>query len=227
MRLAPATERRLGLAAVGGGTLGILYFPLHSLAYFATEDGADSQGAIKWADSGRDLLEPLLDWGSADTVYKTYGKVYLFVILGLVLGFLALWARRAGQAQGVERWGFRIGLVGYPLALLGAVVEYWTPYLDFGFLAFSAPGVLLTLIGSTVLGIALLRRRAASRFGAWLLALALPLTLVLTGLIGHLSGGLVGLDLAWIVLGAWLGRGIAPDAGKPENGVPSPRAEEP
>ncbi len=201
MRLAPSTQRRFGLAATAGGILGILYFPLHALAYFATEDGAESQGAIKWADSGRDLLEPLLDWSSADTVYKTYGKVYSIVVLGLVLGFLALWARRAGQAQGVERWGFRIALVGYPLFLLGAVVEYWTPYLDFGFLAFSAPGFLLTLIGSTLLGIGLLRRAAAPRFGAWLLALAVPLALVLTGLSGHLSGGLVGLDLAWIVLG--------------------------
>lgn len=80
-------------------------------------------------------------------------------------------------------------------------MEYWTPYLDFGFLAFSAPGLLLTLIGSTLLGIALSRRRAAPRFGAWLLALSIPLTLLLTGLIGHLSGRLLGLDLAWIVLG--------------------------
>ncbi len=62
----------MGLAAIAGGVLSILYFPLHSLASFATEDGVE--GTVKWADSGRDLLEPLLDWDSADTVYRTYGS---------------------------------------------------------------------------------------------------------------------------------------------------------
>lgn len=154
----------MGLAAACGGVIGLVYFPLHTLAYFATEDGRDSQGAVKWADFGRDLLEPLLDWGSADTVYRTYGKVYVVVILGLVLGLLALWSRRQGGENGLERWGFRTALVGYPLALLGAIVEYWTPYL----------------------------------------ALSIPLGLILTAANGHLSAGLLPLDLGWIALGWWL-----------------------
>ena len=192
----------MGLAAVAGGVVGILYFPLHSLAYFASEGG--SEGVVKWADSGRDLLGPLLEWDSADTVYRTYGKVYLVVVLAFLLGLVALRGRRAGEAEGLERWSFRVALAGYALLVVGAVVEYWTPYLDFGFLAFTGPGVLLGLIGSTLLGITLLRRDAAPRAGAWLLALSIPLVFGLTALIGHLSAGLVPLDLAWIVLGWWL-----------------------
>jgi len=197
-----ATQGWLGLAAVCGGIVGILYFPLHTLAYLASQD--DAEQGVKWGEAGRDLFEPLLDWGSADTVYRTYGKVYVLVVLGLVLGLLSLWARRQDAARGIERWAFRIALVGYPLALLGAIVEYWTPYLDFGFAAFTAPGLLLGFVGSTLLGVALVRRHAAPRLGAWSLALSLPLGFVLTALNGHVSAGLLPLDLAWIVIGWWL-----------------------
>ena len=179
-----------------------MYFPLHSLAHFATDDG--EEGPIKWSDRGRDTLEPLLDWGSADTVYLTYGRVYLLVVLAFLLGLVSLLARRARELQGLERWSFGIALVGYALLVAGAVVEYWTPYIGFGFMAFSGPGVLVALLGSTLLGIALLRRRAVPRGGAWLLALSIPLLFGMLVLVGHLSAGLLPLDLAWLVIGWWV-----------------------
>ena len=187
MELARAWERRFGAAAVIGGIVGILYFPFHALAYFATDDGSESQGAVKWAGGGRDLLEPLLDWDSAVTVYRTWGRVGLVAVLGLALGLVALWRRRRDEAQGLERWGFRVALVGYALLVVGFFTEYWTPYLDFGFMAFTGPGILITLIGSTLLGIALVRGRSVPRLPAWLLALAIPLVRVTTALLGHLS----------------------------------------
>lgn len=179
--------------------MGILYFPLHALAYLQTEEG--SEGILKWSDGGRDLLGPLLDWDDVDTVYKTYGKVMVVVTLGLFLGLVGLWRRRRPEAAGIERWGFRVALVGYALLVVGTFVEYWTPYLDFGFIAFSAPGFLLSLVGSTLLGIGLLRRRAAPRLPSRLLALALPLFLLGAALFGHASAGLLPLDVAWIALG--------------------------
>ena len=200
-----ATQRWTGLAAIAGGVVGILYFPLHSLAYFATEDG--TEGVIKWKDFGRDLLEPLLDWDSADTVYRTWGKVGLVVVLGFALGVLGLWMRRHLEARGLERWAFRIALVGYFVVLVGFFTEYWTPYLDFGFNAFTGPGMLVTLIGSTLLGIAFLRRRVVPSAAAWVLALSIPLVFGATVLLGHLSAGLVPLDVAWILLGLWVWSG--------------------
>jgi hypothetical protein len=71
-------------------------------------------------------------------------------------------------------------------------------------MAFTGPGVLLALVGSTLLGIALLRARAAPRGPALLLAGCVPPTLILVALLGHLSTGLLPLDAAWIGLGAWL-----------------------
>ena len=103
LRLSEAQQGWMGLAAAAGGIVGILYFPLHSLAYFATEDS--TEGVVKWKDSARDLLEPLLDWDSADTVYRTWGKVGLLVVLGFVLGVLALWLRRRGQMWRATRCG--------------------------------------------------------------------------------------------------------------------------
>jgi len=43
-------------------------------------------------------------------------------------------------------------------------------------------------------------RQVAAR----LLALSIPLVFAMTGLVGHLRGGFVPLDLAWILLGFWL-----------------------
>jgi hypothetical protein len=198
-------ERWLGLAAVIGALVGVLYFPFHALAYFATEDGGESEGAIGWADGTRDILEPLLDWDSVDTVYRTWGKVGLVAVVGLALGLLALWRRRRREATGLERWGLRIALVGHALLVVGFFTEYWTPYLDFGFMAFTGPGMIVTMIGSTLLGIGLLRRKAAPRVPSWLLALAIPLVLAMVALFGHISAGLVPLEVAWIMLGLWFG----------------------
>lgn len=75
------------------------------------------------------------------------------------------------------------------------------PYLDFGFNAFTGPGTLVALVGSTILGIALLRRRSPLGPARSLLALAIPLTFAMVALFGHLSAGLVPLELAWILVG--------------------------
>jgi hypothetical protein len=86
--------------------------------------------------------------------------------------------------------------------IVGTVIEYWLQQVDLGF-AIGAPGLLILLVGSTLLGIGMLRARAAPRVGSWLLALSIPLVLAYTILIGHLSAGLIPFDFAWIVLGWW------------------------
>nr|MBA2715280.1 hypothetical protein [Rubrobacteraceae bacterium] len=100
-----------GLAALMGGILGIMYSPLYALAYFATEDGASSLDApwvAVWAAAARPILEPFLTFAPPDTVYLTYGKVGLFMVLGWMAGTLALHARQAASAGRLEKWGFRV-----------------------------------------------------------------------------------------------------------------------
>ena len=61
-----------------------------------------------------------------------------------------------------------------------------------------------------MLGIALLRDRYAPRLTAWLLALAFPLMLVGSDVLGHNSLGMIPLFLAWAATGRHLWRTVPP-----------------
>ena len=194
-----------GLAALVGGVIGILYFPFHASAYFATQDGSaalDAPWVAVWAEPFTRVFDPLLIFAPPHEVYTTFGKILVLVVLGFLAGVLALHSRQGARAGRLEKWGFRVLLLGSVLGTLGAFGEYYTPYLDFSFLAFSAPGILLLMFGSLLFGISTLRAGMVPRLGAWLLTLGgFPGIVVMTVLAGHLSGGLLLLDFAWVVLG--------------------------
>ena len=194
-----------GLAALVGGVIGILYFPFHASAYFATQDGAaalDAPWVAVWAEPFTRVFDPLLTFAPPHEVYTTFGKILVLVVLGFLPGVLALHSRQGARAGRLEKWGFRVLLLGSVLGTLGAFGEYYTPYLDFSFLAFSAPGILLLMFGSLLFGIGTLRAGMTPRLGAWLLTLGgFPGIVLMTVLVGHLSGGLLLLDFAWVVLG--------------------------
>ena len=73
-------------------------------------------------------------------------------------------------------------------------------------MALMVPGMLISVVGSTVLGIALLRAGYAPKLTAWLLALAIPLMLLASDCLGHNSLGLVPLFVAWAAAGRQLWR---------------------
>ena len=130
-----------------------------------------------WAEPAGDFLSPLLTWADPDLVYVTYGKWWLFALgVVAVAGFMVM---RVRAPYGVELWGWRITLLGYVLLALGAGAFYWGQWNSYNVLEdiglwIDVPGALLSLVGSTVLGIALLRRGAKPRLAAVLLLLALP-----------------------------------------------------
>ena len=196
-----------GLAALVGGVIGILYFPFHATAYYATQEGAaalDAPWVVAWAEPFARVFDPLLSFAPPHQVYTTFGKFYLLVMLGFLAGVLALHSRQGQGARPgrLEKWGFRVLLVGTLLGSVGAFGEYYTPYLDFSFFAFSTPAIVLVMFGSLLFGIATLRLGMISRLGGWLLTIGgFPGIVVMTVLLGHLSGGLVLLDFAWVVLG--------------------------
>jgi hypothetical protein len=151
-------------------------------------------------------------------VYTSYGKVATFVFAGFTAGLFALRAERVAHARGAERWGMRVAVVGYPLLLVGVVVEYWTPFLDLGFLALTLPGILLSLVGSTLIGVGRIRARQKPQLAAWLLSLSIPIAVATTATIGHLVAGLAVLNAAWILIGLRLTRHFRSTA------VPTPDA---
>jgi hypothetical protein len=81
----------------------------------------------------------------------------------------------------VRTWVWRVTLAGYVLACAGVVVDYWTQWTGNYNLLFqvgwimTVPAFLLTMVGSTVLGLTLLVRGSAPRLPALLLALVIPL----------------------------------------------------
>lgn len=195
------TDQQIGRAAVAAALVGTVLAPIHALSRFATEAGKedlDSSVVRAWAEPARDVLAPLLDWASADTVYTTYGKLYTPLLLAALLCAFAV--RRRRTPTGGETWGWRLMLVGVTGALIGVTGSYWTPLLD-EFFVVTVPFLLIALVGSTVLGIVLLRRRFRPRGTAVLLALWFPLFVLLSAVVA-MGAGL--LPLLWaFALGGW------------------------
>lgn len=226
------TARLAGLYALIGAVAMTVTAPFLSLAYFATSEGAeelDSGTVSAWAEPARDHLEGFLTWAGADRVYSSYVQVFSVFFPAVFLCALAVRRRRL-VATGGERWGWRIALTGYGLAAVGIVLAglilirgpITSDLLNGVFLSTMVPGMLISAIGSTVLGIALLRSpdRFAPRLAAWLLVIALPAMVVIPIVLGHNSLGMLATVLAWGIVGARLWRGETQAAlGSPAEGI--------
>ena len=178
-------QRTIGRFAWVMAWFGLVVGQLHALARHNTVDGKiDLEAPLTrlWSDPARSALKPLLDWASPDAVYLTYGKIWLPVFLGFTLCAFVVHRRR--HPSGFEKWAWRIALTGYVLACFGVFLTYWTQFNTYNALfepAFvvTIPGLLMTLIGSTLLGIALLRNGFTPKLPAWLLTLIIPLAIVI------------------------------------------------
>jgi hypothetical protein len=207
-----SAARLTGLYAVFAAAAAALLSPLLALSYFATAEGVEELkiGTVSgWAEPGRDLVGGLLTWASPDRVYSTYVQLFALLFPAVFLCARAVRARRSVRGGRFERWGWRVSLVGYGLLSLGLLVvsfallgaDPMNPAVDAGFMALMVPGMLLGAVGSTVLGIALLRARYSPRLTAWLLALSFPLLFAASSMLGHNGIGLVPLFVAWAVPG--------------------------
>jgi hypothetical protein len=185
---APETQQRIGRTAWVMAWVGLVVGQLHALARFATEDGAsdlESDVVRAWAEPAASALAPLLEWASPDVVYHTYGKVWFPVVGAATLAAYVVHRRRRAEGfRGAERWAWRVALTALVLATAGCFAEYWTQWgagnqalLDAVFMAL-IPVLLLTIVGSTFLGVVLVRRGVG--LPAWLLALTLPSLFVIS-----------------------------------------------
>jgi hypothetical protein len=189
---------QLALVAAYAGTI---LAPIHALSRYATADGAgdlDSAVVRAWAAPAARWLRPLLDWSDPMTVYTTYGKVWLPILLAATACAFAI--RRHRDPVGLERWGWRLALAGYVLATASIVGDYWTPWIETSFAYLGIPAMLISVAGSTVLGTALLRRRFRPRLTGWLLATWLPTLIALSSLIA-LGAALLPMLWAWALAG--------------------------
>jgi hypothetical protein len=206
------TTRLIGLYATIAAAAAVVFAPLLGLSYFAIDEGAEElkTGTVSaWAEPARDLAGGLVTFASADRVYATYTQVFALLFPAVLLCAWATRRRRGKSDARLERWGWRIALPGYALfgigltavaiMLIGASAS--SSILDIAFMPFMLPGIFLSTIGSTVLGIGLLRSGYEPRATAWLLTLALPLWIAGSFVLGHNSIGLVPLFVAWAATG--------------------------
>lgn len=203
--------RFVGLYAVIAAAVAIVVAPLLGLAYFATPAGAGEEtGTVAaWADPARDLAGGLLTWASADRVYTTYTQAFALILPAILLCAWVTRARRTHSESRLERWGWRLTLTAYSLLALGlAIVAVLligaspsSKILDVAYLPLVFPGIVFGTIGSTLLGVGLLRSAYEPRVTAWLLALVFPLWVIGDFVIGHNSLGLVPLFVAWATTG--------------------------
>lgn len=193
---------------------GLVAGQLHALSRHATEEGrSDLEYPLTraWAEPAAEALRPLLDWGDPDLVYVTYGKIWLPVFLGFFLCALVVQHRRG--PQGFEKWAWRVVLVGYGWAVVGVALTYWTQWVDSAAarelidiaFVFTVPALLITLVGSSVLGFALVRNGLRPRAAAWLLLGTLPLALMITE-VTSLGSAALPVMFAFALLGRELAR---------------------
>src|SRR3954454_5727976 len=218
------TQRRIGRFAWAMAWFGLVAGQLHAMARHQTVDGREDLQMWTtrvWSDPGRKALAPLLDWADPDVVYLTWGKIWLPVFLAITL--CAFVVRRRRQPVGFEKWAWRIALTGYVGATVSTFAEYWTQWtsmnqglLDGVFLV-TAPFLLVTMVGSTLLGIALLRRGMRPSTPAWLLTLVIP-SLVVISTVTALGNVVLPIAFAFGILG----RRIAREESQPSEVVAAP-----
>lgn len=228
--LATARHRStIGLYAIVAAATGVLIEPLLAVAYFDTAGGAeqlDVPTVAAWAVPARELFGSLVTWASADVVYNTYSLILALMFPAVLATALATRAQRPQPPKRPERIGWRVALSGYGLfgsgVLLVAILLLSggpDPLVEAGFMALMIPGMLLSMIGSTILGIVFLRTGHRPRLTAWLLASSLPLLIVGSAVIGHNGFGILPLMIAWAATGArWRAGDAAPPlepAGRP------------
>jgi hypothetical protein len=213
--------RRCGLAATVVAVLSLIMAPLNALARMRTDDGRsdlDNPLAHWWADPALRALDPIVGWGSPDTVYLTYGKFYVLALLAaLACAFAVRSLRPLGRFA--ERWGWRLTLTSYCLMSVSLFFTYWIANLDLVFLAVTIPALLLSTVGETMLGIGLIRSGFRPRLTPWVLVLSFPLSQALV-MISTQALGMWPTMLAWGTAGWSLWRRLPADDAAPTSTHP-------
>ena len=212
------SQPRIGQFAWVMAWVGLVLGQLHALSRFATADGKEDleiDATAWWAEPTATVVRPLLDWGDPDVVYVTYGKIWLPVFVAFTLCAFVVHRRR--RPVGFEKWAWRLALTGYVVAIAGVFLDYWTQWTgDYNgdgieatlFMAgwfTTLPGLVLTTLGSTVLGVTLLAKRFRPVGSAVLLALTFPLVFVIST-VTSLGSVVLPLAFAFGILGRRIAR---------------------
>ena len=208
------------LSAFAGGLLGVVITPAVAAAGYNWWDkpySGWSEPVPPLVRPLRFMVEPLLSLPRPDEVYPTYGKVFFFVFLLILLGAVGLRAMAMAEVgEYIGRrgtLGFRLVFIGLAMSLFGNIADYWLgeevlhqPLWGASFVIGTEFGYLVYSAGSVLLGIAILRTRLLPAWSGWPLILAPPLGILLLfwGIYHIPSGMVLPLSIAWLIIGCSL-----------------------
>jgi hypothetical protein len=192
-----------GVAALIGGVAALLVTPVFAVSYLEPTE----ESPTFLIDAIRPVVEPLLGFASVDTVYRSYGLLYLVATGFMFVGFLALRAHiRRPLAERGSR-GLTVAFVGWLMVLIGLAGDYGIGdalgnEIHIAAFLIEMLGVLSVLIGLLLVGIQSRRSRSLPGLVSWSLIAALPLGIVGVVLLSHLpSGPMLGINIAWVTVG--------------------------
>jgi hypothetical protein len=203
------TKQTGGIALIGA-LIGIVISILLNAAYSLTPDGAGLP-VPPWQPALEQTANPALTFGPPVEVYHFYGRFVLLVLAAFLVGLYGLYAnQRAAFKERPSRllvWGYRLAMTGLVLNLVGNLGDYWVSIGEtIGFISFvvgTVVGLLLQVIGLILLGFYGLRSGSLPRAAALAFVLWFPFTIVLllVGMQNLPSAPLLGLSLAWVIVG--------------------------
>lgn len=206
--MSPRAIRVQGLAAIWAGAVALAVAPFYALSHFATPRG---RGALAtswvaaWNDAARPALSPLLTFADADTVRTLYAAILGVALLASLVGTFGLHERQKRRTSRAESMSWSLAAGGAFLLAVGAFMEGLSGLEDIVFLVVILPSLALLAAGSTLLGFQTLTAHVLPKAAGWLLvfggALGVP---VFAFMVGHWSGGIMGLAVAWITTGTFL-----------------------
>ena len=211
MNLTEQSRRRIGASAWATAWFGLVAGQLHALARHQTADGRedlDSPLVRAWSDPARRAMRPLLDWADPETVYLTYGKIWIPVFLAFTLCAVVVMKDRG--PRGFERVAWWAAVTTYAAATLSVTGYYGLQWS--GYNAAEDPSDLLMfaslpllLLTTTTLGITLLVKGFRPRLPAILMALQVPLMIAIVS-VTSLGSGALPVAFAFGLLGRRMAR---------------------
>ena len=179
----------VGFVAMVGGAMGLLLAPIMVIIKYMTGWAIIPEPI--WVGAAQKALGGLLQFAMPPGLWMAYGSLYTVAMLLMLVGFVGL-SGRSRDAQGrLHTKGYWIVLLGLCMVIPGDAIHTWTwhqnglttPTLGTNPVANTAyavhmMGMNFVMVGSLLLGITALRRRALARWLAWLFTLIFPAALV-------------------------------------------------
>lgn len=206
-----ALARMEAVLVLVAGIAAIIVSLLATLAYYLPLWARSA--APSWILAAQEIFVSALTFDDAVSVYRTYGRLFVFIGLAFVIGWTALRARRGQAVTATENWGWELARGGTLALAIGTFADFWVGSALLGNLApiifalCTVGGSVISLVGITVLAWVWWRSRTLPQWMPLLWGGMAGLAVILTiGLLRHIpSGYMAAIGVAWAVTAvSWL-----------------------